>query len=184
MGVAVASRLAVHTSRDGASKVSIEGGGALLGSPVGLAGQPVSASLVLASPRCDEALLQAWRELVPTVGEGAVTLLPGLLVARWLGPACEPGREWCARLWAVASNGVSPLEYPGLLVNDLEPAATSLMPEIGEAKDRLADAGAPFVGMTGSGPTVFGLFPTEQEARQTAERVGESAMVCQGGKAP
>lgn len=80
----------------------IEGGGALLGSPVGLAGQPVSASLVLASPRCDEALLQAWRELVPTVGEGAVTLLPGLLVARWLGPACEPGREWCARLWAVA----------------------------------------------------------------------------------
>lgn len=92
--------------------------------------------------------------------------------------------EASARLWAVASNGVSPLEYPGLLVNDLEPAATSLMPEIGEAKDRLADAGAPFVGMTGSGPTVFGLFPTEQEARQTAERVGEPAMVCQGGKTP
>lgn len=80
----------------------IEGGGALLGSPVGLAGQPVSASLLLASPHCDEALLQAWRALVPAAGEGAVTLLPGLLVARWLGPACEPGRDWCARLWAVA----------------------------------------------------------------------------------
>ena len=24
----------------------------------------------------------------------------GGLVARWLGPACEPGREWFARLWA------------------------------------------------------------------------------------
>jgi 4-diphosphocytidyl-2-C-methyl-D-erythritol kinase len=90
--------------------------------------------------------------------------------------------EISARLWAVASNGVSPLEYPGLLVNDLEPAAISLMPEIGEAKDRIADAGAPFVGMTGSGPTVFGLFATEAEARAAAGRLGERAIVCEGGR--
>lgn len=83
-------------------RARIGGGSALLEAAVGLAGQPVSASLLLASPRCDEALLQAWREIVPTAGEGAVTLLPGLLVARWLGPACEPGRDWWARLWAVA----------------------------------------------------------------------------------
>jgi 4-diphosphocytidyl-2-C-methyl-D-erythritol kinase len=101
-----------------------------------------------------------------------------------IGRSASELEEVSARLWAVASNGVSPLEYPGLLVNDLEPAAISLMPEIGEAKDRMADAGAPFVGMTGSGPTVFGLFPTEDEARAAAGRLGEQAIVCEGGRAP
>ena len=45
-------------------------------------GQPVSASLLIASPRCDEALRDAWRALSPAAGEGAVSLLPGVLVAR------------------------------------------------------------------------------------------------------
>lgn len=80
----------------------VEGGEALLGSRVGLQGWPVSGSLLVASPRCDAALLEAWRGLVPAAGEGAVTLLPGLLVARWLGPVCEPGRAWFAHLWAAA----------------------------------------------------------------------------------
>ncbi|MBS0512442.1 MAG: urease accessory protein UreD [Proteobacteria bacterium] len=80
----------------------VEGGGALLGSKVGLHGLPVTGSLLVAWPRCDAALLEAWRAIVPAMGEGAVTLLPGLLVARWLGPACEPGRAWFARLWAAA----------------------------------------------------------------------------------
>ncbi|TMW76300.1 urease accessory protein, partial [Thauera sp. UPWRP] len=80
----------------------VEGGEALLGSKVGLQGWPVSGSFVVASPRCDTGLLEAWRAIVPVAGEGAVTLLPGLLVARWLGPGCEPGRAWFARLWAAA----------------------------------------------------------------------------------
>lgn len=78
----------------------LQGGDALLDAAVGLQGQPVCGSFVVASPRCDADLLAAWRDIVPAVGEGGVTLLPGLLVARWLGPACEPGREWFARLWA------------------------------------------------------------------------------------
>lgn len=78
----------------------LRGGDALLGAAVGLQGQPVSGSFIVASPRCDVDLLAAWRDIVPAAGEGGVTLLPGLLVARWLGPACEPGREWFARLWA------------------------------------------------------------------------------------
>lgn len=78
----------------------LHGGDALLGAAVGLQGQPVSGSFIVASPRCDADLLAAWRGIVPAAGEGGVTLLPGLLVARWLGPACEPGREWFARLWA------------------------------------------------------------------------------------
>lgn len=78
----------------------IEGDGVLLSSPTGLRGQPVTGTFLVASRRCDAALLQAARDETPSAGEGAVTLLPGLLVARYLGPACEPGREWFARLWA------------------------------------------------------------------------------------
>lgn len=79
----------------------IDGGGRLLASPVGLGGEPVTGTLVAASPRCDRALLDACREIPPAAGEGAVTLLPGLIVARYRGPACEPGRQWLTRLWAV-----------------------------------------------------------------------------------
>lgn len=85
----------------------VRGGDALLGAAVGLQGQPVSGSFVVASPRCDTDLLAALREIEPVAGEGAVTLLPGLLVARWLGPACEPGRAWFVRLWATARPAVA-----------------------------------------------------------------------------
>ena len=85
----------------------VRGGDALLSAAVGLQGQPVSGSFVVASPRCDTDLLAALREIEPVAGEGAVTLLPGLLVARWLGPACEPGRAWFARLWATARPAVA-----------------------------------------------------------------------------
>jgi 4-diphosphocytidyl-2-C-methyl-D-erythritol kinase len=44
------------------------------------------------------------------------------------------------------------------LVNDLEPAALSLRPEIGQALEALRDAGAEHAMVSGSGPTVFGLF--------------------------
>ncbi|ENO91513.1 urease accessory protein UreD [Thauera sp. 28] len=85
----------------------LKGGGALLDSAVGLGGEPVSACLLIAAPACDAALLEAWRAVEPVAGQGAVTLLPGLLVARWLGPACEPGRQWLTRLWSVARPAVA-----------------------------------------------------------------------------
>jgi 4-diphosphocytidyl-2-C-methyl-D-erythritol kinase len=43
-------------------------------------------------------------------------------------------------------------------VNDLEPAALSLRPEIARALEALRDAGAVHAMVSGSGPTVFGLF--------------------------
>lgn len=79
----------------------IAGGSPLLASPVGLAGAPVVGTLLAASPKCDAALRDACREVLPALGQGAVTLLPGLLVARWLGPACEPGRAWFTALLEV-----------------------------------------------------------------------------------
>ena len=98
-----------------------------------------------------------------------------------LGRSQEEIDAISGRLWAVATNAVSPLTYPALLVNDLEPAAISLKPEIGLARERLESAGAGFTGMTGTGPTVFGLFPDRESAGSAAAEVGPEAIVCRGG---
>jgi 4-diphosphocytidyl-2-C-methyl-D-erythritol kinase len=56
---------------------------------------------------------------------------------------------------ALATGGDLPRE---LLVNDLEPAALSLQPAIGDALGQARAAGADHVMVSGSGPTVLGLF--------------------------
>jgi 4-diphosphocytidyl-2-C-methyl-D-erythritol kinase len=61
-------------------------------------------------------------------------------------------------LRAATAAGASPLEYAELLVNDLEPAARSLRPEIGAAMGALAEVGAAVTLVAGSGPTACGLF--------------------------
>ena len=81
-----------------------------------------------------------------------------------------------------AGAAASPLAYADLLENDLEPAARSLRPEIGEALDALRGAGAPLALMTGSGPTAFGLFEELAAAERVARKLGrEDAIVCQAG---
>jgi 4-diphosphocytidyl-2-C-methyl-D-erythritol kinase len=67
--------------------------------------------------------------------------------------------------------GGSPLDYREHLVNELQPAAISLRPEIEMALGALAEAGAAHAMVTGSGPTVFGLFPTAEEAAEAAARL-------------
>lgn len=62
------------------------------------------------------------------------------------------------RLRAATASGASPLDYRELLVNDLQGAALSLRPEIGEALAALEDAGAGAALVAGSGPTAVGLF--------------------------
>ena len=54
--------------------------------------------LAAAGPVGDE-LLAACRALAPREGTGAVTRLPGLLVARYLGDEGEAAREYFAALW-------------------------------------------------------------------------------------
>jgi len=49
-------------------------------------------------------------------------------------------------------------ELAAVLENDLEGAAISLRPELSERMDRLRQAGALTARVTGSGPTVFGVF--------------------------
>jgi 4-diphosphocytidyl-2-C-methyl-D-erythritol kinase len=90
-----------------------------------------------------------------------------------------------ARLRLIAGEGASPLSYPQLLANDLEPAARSLRPEIGAALDALRDSGAPVAMLTGSGPTAFGLFGDLAAAREAAARIDrDDAIVCAAGRAP
>ncbi len=100
-----ACRLATGIERDGGmlwhERGRIEGGSAMLDSPAGLGGQPVAGTLLAAAPSIDDSVLAACRELHPAAGEGAVTRLPGLLVARYVGASSEPARNWFIALWRV-----------------------------------------------------------------------------------
>jgi len=60
-----------------------------------------------------------------------------------------------AELVAVRRHAEIPSE---LVVNDLEQAALSLRPDLNDTFDRVLDAGAEVAVLSGSGPTVLGLF--------------------------
>jgi 4-diphosphocytidyl-2-C-methyl-D-erythritol kinase len=62
-----------------------------------------------------------------------------------------------------------------LLVNDLEPAATVLCPAVAELRKEIEAAGASAVGMSGSGPTLFGVFPSERAADEARRRMTRRA---------
>lgn len=59
----------------------------------------------------------------------------------------------------------------GLLMNDLEDVTIKKHPEINEIKGLLVDFGAVGALMSGSGPTVFGIFMSEDKARKTFGKI-------------
>ena len=65
----------------------------------------------------------------------------------------------------------APFPPPPLAVNDLEPAALALAPAIGASLGALRAAGAQLAMVAGSGPTVFGAFPTLAAADAAAPRI-------------
>ena len=73
------------------------------------------------------------------------------------------------RLRDAVDEGGSPLDYRENLVNDLQPAAISLRPEIEDALRALEEAGAAHAMVTGSGPTAFGLYPSADDAVAAVE---------------
>jgi 4-diphosphocytidyl-2-C-methyl-D-erythritol kinase len=129
-------------------------------------------------------------EPLPAPTEHAVVLLPGggglstkdvFAEADRLGLGRDEASldEIARELRAAAGAGASPLSYVHLLVNDLEPAAVSLRPAIGEALDALREVGAPAVFLSGSGPTSVGLFPSLEEAEAAANGLGrDDTIVC------
>lgn len=60
------------------------------------------------------------------------------------------------------------------LCNDLEDVAASMHPDILVAKASLLDHGASGALMSGSGPTVFGLFKEAERARSAARRIADT----------
>jgi 4-diphosphocytidyl-2-C-methyl-D-erythritol kinase len=85
--------------------------------------------------------------------------------------------EIATRLRSAAGAGASPLAYAELIVNDLEPAARSLRPDIADALDALRATDAPAVFLSGSGPTAVGLFSTLQEAEKAASRLDRDDVI-------
>jgi urease accessory protein len=77
----------------------LRGSAAMLKSPVGLHGNPVFGTFIAAAPAIDHAMLASCRRVVPMTGEGAVTRLPGVLLARYRGASAAAARHYFVELW-------------------------------------------------------------------------------------
>lgn len=79
----------------------IEGGGRSMEAPAVLDGQPVHATMIAASDRVDAAIIAACRNIEPSSGRGGITRLPGLALARYLGPRSDDAQDYFIRLWQI-----------------------------------------------------------------------------------
>ncbi len=77
----------------------IQGGGKLMYSEAGLQGRSVCATLLACAPEFGKGLIDKMRSCAP---QAAVTLLPGVLVARYLGGSSEEAKRCFTRLWSLA----------------------------------------------------------------------------------
>ena len=98
-------RNSIRIRRDGRllwlERGRIDGGGRLLDSPAGLAGKPVFGTLFASALNLNQDLLNQVRKTEPETGGGAVTLLPGILLARYLGASSEAARRYFVALWRI-----------------------------------------------------------------------------------
>lgn len=88
----------------------IDGGGRLLDSPAGLGGSPVFGTLFVSFPLVEKTILEDMRKPKPVEGTGAVTLLPGILLARYLGDSSEAARRYFVALWRILRPRLARLE--------------------------------------------------------------------------
>lgn len=77
---------------------------------------------------------------------------------------------------ALRSHG--PARVAASLYNGLEPAARAAYPQIGQMEAALVAAGALGAAMSGSGPTVFGVARSWEQARQIRDRVARGSWEC------
>ena len=98
-----ALRQRLTLTRDGvptfAERAVLHGGAPLLTSPVGLQGNPVFGTFLAAAPIVTHAMLESCRQVLPMAGEGAVTRLPGVLIARYRGASAAAARQYFVELW-------------------------------------------------------------------------------------
>ena len=60
-------------------------------------------------------------------------------------------------------------EWQGCVKNDFEKSVFAAHPIIADFKQKMIDAGATYASMSGSGSTVFGLFPDKEQAERLAQ---------------
>ncbi len=80
----------------------------------------------------------------------------------------------------IMENG-SAKDFFTMMKNDLELPAMTLLPKVGEVKEKLLSLGADAAMMTGSGSAVFALFQKENAARECTDKLiahGENAYFC------
>lgn len=82
-------------------------------------------------------------------------------------PKEKSPKTMCAIVKALKSNDITAMA--GLLFNDLEETACQMLPSIASIKQELRQQGAVVALLSGSGPTVFGLFQQENEAVRVAQ---------------
>jgi urease accessory protein len=82
-------------------RMVLDGNSPWLLSPAGLNGAPVFGTFVAMSSAFDDSTLDACRALAPMEGDGAVTRLPGSLVARYRGASSEAANAYFSELWSV-----------------------------------------------------------------------------------
>lgn len=76
---------------------TIDANGRLMHAPAGLGGKSVCATLIAAAPEIDRSVMTACRE----VADVAITMLPGLLIARHLGDSSESAKQRFLELWQI-----------------------------------------------------------------------------------
>ena len=89
-------------ARQWTERALITGGAPLLNAQVGLNREPVFGTFLATAPQVPEHLVAACRQVTCEDGEGAVTRLPGLLLARYRGASAEAARHYFATLWSRA----------------------------------------------------------------------------------
>jgi 4-diphosphocytidyl-2-C-methyl-D-erythritol kinase len=75
----------------------------------------------------------------------------------------------------IALTGIQQLAR--IMNNDLEPAATTLLPSISNTIEVLKLSGAIKAMVTGSGPTVIGLFDNAELAKKAAQTLAEIGLI-------
>ena len=121
----------------------------------------------------------------PQVGRGIGTELTPLALPPYgyllLNPGLPLSTRWVyenldlPQLTSRPENVTWDPEHPEKWVlNDLASVALKRFPELGEMLARLRQLGARAQGISGSGPTVFGLFATPEAAREAGRRLRPS----------
>ena len=98
-------RQALELARDGrllwCERALLDGGSLALQSGAVLAGFPVFGTMIVAAGRLDAVALAACRDCTAAQGEGGITRLPEVTVARYRGASTAAARTYFASLWNV-----------------------------------------------------------------------------------